>query len=125
MKPSLAIAAAALALSLGSAASLAQDKTAASAAGEAKITEIVSDDKLRAYIITYKPGDERPAESARGYRVVRALKGGTLERTFPDGKKELRPYKTGDTRIVQPGDVKYSTRNVGKTELQLYTVEMK
>lgn len=125
MKPSLAIAIAALALSLGPASSIAQDKTAASGKGQARITEIVSDDKLRAYLITYKPGDVRPPESERGHRVVRALKGGTLERTYADGKKEQRSYQLGQTRIATPSAVPYSTKNVGKTEIQLYSVELK
>src|SRR2546421_6466285 len=57
---------------------LAQEKKAAKkaekAGGKASIKNLVSDDKARAYLVTYKPGEERAVEA--GHRVVRALKGG-------------------------------------------------
>ena len=104
----------------------AQDKKAEKkmekAAGKATLKEIAADDKARAYEVTYKPGDQR--EIVPGYRVVRALKGGMLERTHKDGKKEKIEYQTGQVRINKP-TTGYTTRNVGKTEVQLYVVEQK
>ena len=105
---------------------MAQEKKAAKkaekAGGKASIKNLVSDDKARAFIVTYKPGEGRPIEA--GHRVVRALKGGTLERTHKDGKKEKVEYKAGQVRINKPTTA-YTTRNIGKTEVQLYVVEQK
>ena len=104
----------------------AQDKKAEKkmekAAGKATLKEIAADDKARAYEVTYKPGDAR--DITPGHRVVRALKGGTLERTHKDGKKEKVEYKAGQVRINKPTTA-YTTRNIGKTEVQLYVVEQK
>jgi hypothetical protein len=94
----------------------------AMAQGKATVKQITSDDKASAYEVTYKPGDERSISP--GHRVVRALKGGSLERTHADGKKEKIEYKTGQVRINKP-TTGYTTRNVGKTEVQLYVVEQK
>jgi hypothetical protein len=55
---------------------------------------------------------------------VRALKGGTLQRTYADGKKEQVVYKTGDVRINEPGPA-YTTKNIGKSEVKLYVVRLK
>jgi hypothetical protein len=105
---------------------IAQEKKAAKkaekAAGKASIKNLVSDDKARAYLVTYKPGEERAVEA--GHRVVRALKGGTLERTMADGKKEKVAWKEGEVRINKPAKG-YNVKNVGKTEVQLYVVEQK
>ena len=106
---------------------VAQDKKAdkkmeKSAAGKAAVKQITSDDKASAYEVTYKPGDERSISP--GHRVVRALQGGTLERTHADGKKEKVEYKTGQVRINKPTQG-YTTRNIGKAEVQLYVVEQK
>jgi len=106
---------------------MAQDKKAdkkmeKSAAGKATVKQITSDDKASAYEVTYKPGDERSISP--GHRVVRALQGGTLERTHADGKKEKVEYKTGQVRINKPTQG-YTTRNIGKAEVQLYVVEQK
>jgi hypothetical protein len=94
----------------------------AMAQGKATVKQITSDDKASAYEVTYKPGDERAI--APGHRVVRALKGGSLERTHADGKKEKVEYKTGQVRINKPTQG-YTTKNVGKSEVQLYVVEQK
>lgn len=56
-----------------------------------------------------------------GSRVVRALKGGTVLRTYADGKTEKSEWKTGEVQIQEPGP-QYTARNVGKTEVVLYVV---
>ena len=61
---------------------------------------------------------------ARPYRVVRALKGGTIERNYPDGKKQKVEWKAGEVKQLGP-DTPYVPKNVGKTVVVLYGVEIK
>jgi len=100
----------------------ADKKAERSVAGKANVRQLASDEKVRAYEVTYKPGNERSIQP--GHRVVRALKGGTLERTHPDGKKEKVAWKPNQVRINKPTKP-YSVKNVGQTEVQLYVVEAK
>jgi hypothetical protein len=100
---------------------MAQDKKAGKSE-EGTRKEITSDDKVRVYEVTYKPGQGRKIEP--GHRVVRALKGGTLERAFADGKKEKAEWKEGQVRINKPTQG-YTVRNVGKSEIVLYVVDVK
>jgi hypothetical protein len=57
-------------------------------------------------------------------RVVRAIRGGTIQRTFADGKTETVQYKPGQVRVQQPGPA-YTTKNIGKSVLVLYVVQLK
>ena len=50
--------------------------------------------------------------------------GGTIERTYADGKKEMITYKDGETRINMPGP-QFSSVNVGKSTIKLYVVQPK
>ncbi len=59
----------------------------------------------------------------RSARVTRALVDGTMEKTFPDGKKETITYKTGDVKYF-PKET-FSNKNTGKTEMVLYVVTVK
>jgi hypothetical protein len=117
----------AFAIALASAApALAQDsKPAASApkTGTVTIKEIDKNDKFRVYEAISHPGDMSPS-ALRSARVVHAIKGGTLERTFADGKKETVQWKTGDTKIISETQP-YSVKNVGKTTVHLLVVESK
>jgi hypothetical protein len=97
----------------------AQDK----GAPKAVIKLIVENAKVAATETSYAPGAESSTSRAE-IRVVRALSGGTLQRTYADGKKEQVVYKTGDVRINEPGPA-YTTKNVGKTEVRLYVVRLK
>ena len=103
----------ALALSCGAAA---QDKKAIT-------KQLAENDKVQVIENTYPPGATSEL-SRSAVRVVRVLKGGTLERTFADGKKEKRTYKTGEVHINEPGP-QYSNKNVGKTTVVLYVVRLK
>ena len=49
---------------------------------------------------------------------------GTLQRTYADGKKEDVVWKSGEVKQIPPGPA-YTTKNVGKTTLHLYVVQMK
>src|SRR5712692_10867521 len=71
---------------------IAQEKAKA-AKSEATLKVFVDNDKVRAFEIRFKPGDQG-ANVARPARVLRVLKGGTLMRTFADGKS--------DTRLTKP-----------------------
>jgi len=98
---------------------IAQDK-----ASTVKMKVLVDNDKVEAYEVTYAPGAENKGIASTTMRIVRGLKGGTLERTYADGKKELVRWKAGEVKQVNPGPA-YTTKNIGKGELQLYVVQLK
>jgi len=102
---------------------IAQDKKADKGAPKAVIKVVAQNAKVTATETTYAPGAESSTSRAE-IRVVRALAGGTLQRTYADGKKEQVVYKTGDVRINEPGPA-YTTKNIGKTEVKLYVVRLK
>jgi hypothetical protein len=89
-------------------------------AGQVVIKEVAKNDKVRVYEATFKPGDTA-ASVERPFRVIRALKGGTLELTHPDGKKEMSRYKNGETKLRDKDT--YAVKNVGKTTVHLYVVQ--
>ena len=75
-------------------------------------------------ILPYAPGAENPSPPSTTTRVVRALTAGTLERRYADGKKETVNWKPGMVQVLPPSGA-YTTKNVGKTKLQLYVVAVK
>src|SRR5713226_4492342 len=102
----------------------AQEKTKAKmekAAGKVTIREVAKNNKYRVYEAIFKPGDEAPSIE-RPARVVRALHGGTLELTYPDGKKETSEYKNGEVKIRDRAT--YGVKNIGKTTVHLYIVQL-
>src|SRR5713101_4176175 len=101
---------------------LAQEKAKA-VKGQATIKVLTENDKARVYEVRFKPGDESQ-NIVRPFRVARALKGGTLMRTYADGKTEKRVWKTGEVRIEGP-DPAFKGKNVGKTEVVIYVVQPK
>jgi predicted regulator of Ras-like GTPase activity (Roadblock/LC7/MglB family) len=80
---------------------------------------------VRVFETTFAPGAVNTAVPSSATRVVRALSGGTIERTYADGKKEKVVYKTGEVRINNPSTVSYTAKNIGKTEIKLYVVHLK
>jgi len=93
------------------------------AAGQMTQTPIDENDKVSAVDIVAKPGDTSPMQ-ARPMRVVYFITGGTFERTYKDGKKEVIPEKAGATKIInvtQP----YALKNIGKTTIHLIEVNVK
>ena len=120
----LLIAAFALTL-MGGLPAAAQDKAKAQKAEKGKVTTIVlvDNDKVRVTENHYKPGDEGPMV-ARGFRVVRALQGGTLQRTYADGKVDKSEWKTGEVRAQGP-DAPYVPKNIGKSDFVVYSVQFK
>ena len=105
---------------------MAQEKAKAAKAEKGKVTMTVlaESDKVRAFEVRYKPGDENLSVTSSSFRVIRALKGGTLMRTYADGKTEKVAWRTGEVRIQGPV-AQYTTKNVGKSELVLYVVVLK
>jgi hypothetical protein len=102
---------------------LAQDKKMDKGAPKPVIKVVAENAKVIATETTYAPGAESSTSRAE-IRVVRALAGGTLQRTYADGKKEDVVYKTGAVRINEPGPA-YTAKNIGKTEIKLYVVRIK
>jgi len=94
-------------------------------AADAKSTTLLDNDKVVVREVHFQPGDENKAVATTAYRVLRVLKGGTLTRTYGDGKTEKIEYKAGDVRYLQPLKVGYTAKNTGKSEVQLYVVQLK
>ena len=82
------------------------------------------DDRVRVVEITTKPG-ENGANVVRGKRVIRYLQGGTQERTYADGRKETVERKTGQVVVAGPDKEAYWVKNIGKTTVALYVVNIK
>ncbi|MBI4203801.1 MAG: hypothetical protein HY527_02135 [Betaproteobacteria bacterium] len=98
-------------------------KAAKAEKGKATVKVLFENDKVRVQELTFKPGDEG-RNAARPFAVVRALKGGTIMRTYADGKTEKRVWKTGEVRAQGPDPV-FTPKNVGKTDVVLYVVLLK
>lgn len=121
---SLAVAALAF-LGLMSDAAIAQDKAKAEkGASKVAIKPISENDKVKVFEATYAPGAENTSVPSSATRVVRALKGGTLERRYADGKKEVVEWKPGMVQVLGATGA-YTTKNIGKSEIQLYVVQLK
>jgi hypothetical protein len=102
-----------------------QDKAMAATAakGKATVTVLGENDKVLVQEVHLKAGDVNESPSPN-MRVVRALKGGTITRTFADGTTDKVEWKTGQVRI-QPAGQKYTSKNSGKSEIVLYVVVLK
>jgi hypothetical protein len=102
---------------------MAQDKKADKKAPIRAQKVFVDNDRVRASEGTFKPGEVNPMQP-RNYRVTRVLKGTTtVERTHSDGKVEKIEWKEGNV-YVSPAD-NVSNKNVGKSEVVIYTVSVK
>ena len=75
------------------------------------------------YTTTFPPGAHSPM-SKRPVRVIYVLSGGTLERTYADGRKVNITYKTGETKIIDD-NVAYELRNMSNSTVKLYCVRNK
>ena len=92
--------------------------------GKPVIKVLHEDDRVRVTETTTKPG-EMGDSVVRGKRVVRYLQGGTQERNYADGKKEKVERKTGEVFVAGPDTQKYSIKNIGKTTIVTYVVNIK
>ena len=93
--------------------------------GMAKMTTLLDNDKVKVIEVQYKPGDENKAVTSSAYRVLRALKGGTITRTYADGKTEKIQYKTGEVKFLEPYKTGYTAKNTGKSDIHFYVVQLK
>lgn len=98
-------------------------KAAKAEKGKYKLKELFENDKVRVLEATFKPGDAAP-NVARPFRIIRALKGGTLQRTYADGKTDKLVWKTGEVKVLEASPP-YTPKNVGKSDVVLYVVAMK
>ena len=103
---------------------MAQEKGAKAEKGKPVMTVLAENEKVKVWELRYKPGDTNAAPPASATRVVRVLKGGEQLWTFADGKTQKNVWKTGEVRILGPGPA-FTSKNVGKTEILLYTVMLK
>ena len=101
---------------------LAQGQAKAKAPPEPVVKVLAENDRVRVQESTYKPGTGQPIRE-RPLAVIRVLKGGTMLRTFPDGKTETEQFKDGQTRIREPAT--YGNKNIGKTTVRFYIVQLK
>ena len=109
---------------------VAQDKAKAPAKAEKSTSTMklhLDNAKVRVFERTYKPGDTNTEVPSSNYRVNRTIKGGTLERTYADGKKEKTELKAGTVRYLEPskGGATYTVKNIGKTEVVSFVVVIK
>ena len=91
--------------------------------GKAARKVLAENEKMVVFEVRQKPGEvNTPSTSAT--RAVRALQGGTILRTYADGKTETKEWKAGDVEIQVPGPA-YTTKNTGKTDFVVYVVVLK
>jgi hypothetical protein len=83
---------------------------------------LLENEKVRATEVRYKPG-EGGGMRERKPRLTRAMTDGSMERVYPDGKKEVTEWKAGQVRWF-PKET-FSNKNVGKNEVVLFVVEPK
>ena len=100
---------------------LAQGQAKAKTAAEPVVKVLAENDRVRVQESTYKPGTGQ-AIRERPLAVLHVLKGGTMLRTFPDGKTETMQFKDGQTMIREAAS--YGNKNIGKTTLRFYIVQV-
>jgi hypothetical protein len=103
---------------------MAQDKAKAASKATNSTKVLHEDDRVRVTEGTSRPGDVGPS-IVRGLRVVRWLQGGTVMRTYADGKTEKIERKTGEVAVGAPEKQAWSIKNVGKTTIVTYVVTIK
>jgi len=90
----------------------------------AAATKIVAEnEKLQVTDNLVPPGAVSPISGQLGL-VAYYVRGGTTERTFADGSKEVSERKTGETVLVTEKRP-YSLKNTGKTTIHVITIRLK
>ena len=92
-------------------------------APKAEMKDILVNDRVRVVEVTMKPGAETDTVELP-VRVTRTIKGGTLTRTFPGGKKEKVRFKTGEVRYGEAVSM-HAVKNAGRSTIVLYSVFLK
>jgi mannose-6-phosphate isomerase-like protein (cupin superfamily) len=109
-----------IALFSASALALAAAGSAPLLAAEATQKVLDENDKLQVIDVIEKPGDTGPITTRLGV-VFYVVAGGTFERTYADGTKEVTPRKTGDVVLVKEKRP-YSVKNIGTTTIHLIEI---
>src|SRR5574342_893848 len=99
---------------------MAQDQAKTKTSPEPVVKVLAENDRVRVQDSIYKPGAGQPIRS-RPLAAIRGLKGGTMLRTFPDGKTETMRFKDGEVIIREPAT--YGNKNIGKTTVHFYIVQ--
>jgi hypothetical protein len=94
----------------------------AEAVKEGTVKQLIDNDKVLVYEVTYKPG-EGTSVRERKAGVTRALSGGTMLLTYPDGRTEEKHWQTGETQWLPQRTV--GNKNVGKTAVELLVIQLK
>jgi hypothetical protein len=123
MSKSATVLAGALLCALAAGPAVAQEKKAAAKASERQQKVLIDNSKVRVTETTFKPGEVSPSIE-RPYRITRVIQGGESLRTYPDGKTQKWVWKTGAVSEAGP-DKPYASKNVGKTNIVLFTVTPK
>lgn len=84
---------------------------------------LFENDRVRVQEVTFRPGDQGPKVS-RPFRIIRVLEGGTMQRTYANGRTETVVYKTGEVKVYE-ADKPYVPRNIGKSYITFYVVALK
>ena len=92
-------------------------------AADSMTKTLAENDKVQVIDNVVPPGAMSPITSRLGL-VAYYVNGGTSERGFADGSKEVVERKTGETFIVTEKRP-YSLKNVGKTTIHVVTFRMK
>ena len=100
---------------------MAQDKATK---GAPTIKVLLENDKVKVYETSYKPGDVNTGVATSATRIIRVMKGGTIERSYADGKKQTLVLKTGEVNFYTQLPA-YNVKNIGKTVFQTYVVQLK
>lgn len=103
------------------------DEASADEKTEAAVKILLENDQVQVRQTTWMPGQVRPS-IATGKRVVYVVQGGTLLRIYPDGKTKEIVFKTGNAMWFDESTnstTAYSLKNVGNSEVMLYTVILK
>ena len=106
-----------MALLCASAIGLALAGTTPLLAAEATQKVLAETDKLQIIDVIEKPGDTGAMANRLG-NAIYVITGGTFERTFADGTKEITPRKSGEAAIIKEKRP-YSVKNIGTTTIHL------
>jgi hypothetical protein len=101
-----------------------QDKKAEKAKAPERVQKVLMENEtVRVTETVYPPGSSTTFQPI--YRITRAIKGGTVVRSYPDGRKETVTWKDGEVREGKAEPVPYTLSNTGKSDVILYTVSIK
>ena len=93
-------------------------------AAEPTVKVLADNEKVRVMEVTYRPDDATKVTLRRNFRVVRALKSGTLQRVYADGSVETWAMTAGEVKVYDADKKPFATKNAGRPrvpEINLYT----